>query len=264
MLYGLAIDIVDVVAGLRLPVGIDLRVRIGIATGLVVAGDIVGEGASEERAVLGDTPNLAARLQSIAEPNTVVLSDATRRLIESRIALETLEPRPLKGIDGLVPAYRAVSVRAGGRFDIASSHGLTSMTGRARELTRLRQCWQQAREGQGQTVLLEGEAGIGKSRLIMELLTDIDMQGAIVQRHQCSPYHTDSAFHPIIEQLHRTAGFIPGDATDLRLEKLEALVRQTLGDVETATPLLAALSSLPIDAYPPLANDAPTPESRGY
>lgn len=246
------IDIVDVVGALRLPVDIDLKVRIGIATGLVVAGDIVGEGVSEERAVLGDTPNLAARLQSIAKPNTVVLSDATRRLVERRIDLQTLEPRPLKGLEGMVPAYRAVSVREGSRFDIANSSGLTTMAGRTRELDLLKRCWRRARGGSGRTLLLSGEAGIGKSRLIQELIMGIDTQLVTVQHHQCSPYHTDSAFHPVVENLHRAAGFLYGDSTSLRLEKLEALVQYSLAGAEGVVPLLAALSSLPIDAYPPL------------
>lgn len=246
------LDIVNVVLALKPRGDVQLRVRVGIATGLVVAGDIVGEGTSEERAVLGETPNLAARLQAMAETNTVVLSDSTRRLVEGRIQLEALEPRSLKGIKGTVSAYRAVAVREGSRFDVAQSRGLTKMTGRESELTLLQHRWERARLGEGQTVLLGGEAGIGKSRVTQELREQIRSAVSTVLQYQCSPYHADSAFYPVISQIQHAAKFAVDDTSEVRRKKLDAYIQQALPEVRTAMPLLAALLSLSLDTDPPL------------
>jgi class 3 adenylate cyclase/tetratricopeptide (TPR) repeat protein len=234
---GLAI--VDEVGAMRLDADAELQVRIGIATGLVVAGDIVGEGASEERAVLGDTPNLAARLQGIAAPNAVVISDMTKRLTEGRFELTALGPQSLKGIKAPVPAHQALSVRSESRFEAAASRGLTRMIGRESELGLLRQRWEQVALGEGQAVLLSGEPGIGKSRLAEEFREGIEAEGCSVLRYQCSPYHSGSAFYPFIDQLQRVAAFA-------------AFLEQTIPDFEIASRLLAALMSLPIERYPPL------------
>jgi class 3 adenylate cyclase/tetratricopeptide (TPR) repeat protein len=245
---GLAI--VEAVRAMRFDDCTELQVRIGIATGLVVAGDIVGEGASEERAVLGETPNLAARLQAIAQPNTVVLSDATRRLVEGRFDLEALGSHSVKGMKEPVSAHRAVAVSHESRFEAAASRGLSTMTGRESELALLQQRWEQAGLGEGQAVLLSGEAGIGKSRVAEELRERIEAGGSPVLRYQCSPYHSGSAFYPLIDQLQRAAAFIANDSTDSRRRKLEAFLEKSLPGVDVAARLLAALMSLPLDHYP--------------
>lgn len=246
------LDIVDAIAGLQTGEDVALQVRIGIATGLVVAGDMVVEGASEANAVLGDTPNLAARLQGIAEPDTVVLSEATRRLVEGRVVLEALEPQRLKGLDGPVPAYRALSVGEESRFAAAAARGLTAMAGRESELMLLTQRWEQARRGEGQVVLLSGEPGIGKSRITEELRGRIGDAVSAVLRYQCSPYHGGSAFHPLIAQLQGAAGFQRDDSADIRRQKLEALTAPVLAEDRRAASLLAALLTLPRQFYPPL------------
>lgn len=230
----------------------ELQVRIGIATGLVVAGDLVGEGASEERAVLGDTPNLAARLQGIAAPNTVVISEATKRLSDGRFELRALGPQSVKGIKDPVSAHQALSVRSESRFEVVASRGLTPLIGRESELGLLKQRWTQVVSGEGQVVLLSGEPGIGKSRLAEEFRRHIVAGGCPVVRFQCSPFHAGSAFYPFVEQLRRVADFTETDSGDAQLEKLEAFLWQSLPDVEIATSLLAALMSLPLKRHPPL------------
>jgi class 3 adenylate cyclase/tetratricopeptide (TPR) repeat protein len=244
---GLAI--VDGVSATTLDDATALQVRVGIATGLVVAGDLVGEGASEERAVLGETPNLAARLQGIAAPNTVVISEATKRLTDGRFEIEALEPQAVKGIKDPVSAHRALTVRSESRFEIVASRGLTSMIGRESELALLRQRWTQVVFGEGQAVLLSGEPGIGKSRLAEEFREHIVAEGGSVLRYQCSPFHAGSAFYPYVNQLQRLAKLTENDSKESRLEKLEAFLGQSLPDVEIATGLLAALMSLPLESY---------------
>ena len=158
------LDVIDQIASLDLSYGVDLAARIGIATGLVVVGDLIGEGASEERSVLGETPNLAARLQGIAPQGGVIIAESTRHLISGRIDVEALKPFSLKGFSKSVQAYRAIAVHAASRFEAATSSGLTPFVGRKIELELLTDRWQQARSGEGQAVILSGEAGIGKSR----------------------------------------------------------------------------------------------------
>jgi class 3 adenylate cyclase/predicted ATPase len=246
------LEIVEAVRALRPRGDLELAVRIGIATGLVVAGDIVGEGVSEERAVLGETPNLAARLQAVAEPNTVMLAPSTRRLIEGRFVLEEQAPRALKGIEGTVQAHRAIAVLGVSRFEAATARGLTSMAGRESELAILEQRWTQAKFGEGQVVLLAGEPGIGKSRIAQEFQGRIGAGGPVALHYQCSPYRVNSAFYPVVEHLERAAGFTRDDSLDGRRQKLEAFIERSLPDVDRATPLLSALMSLPQDRNLPL------------
>ena len=236
----------------ELDTGTELAVRIGIATGAVVVGDLIGEGAAQESAVVGETPNLAARLQGIAEPNSVVLADSTRRLVEGRFELQGLGPQSLKGIRGPVAAYRPIEVRDTSRFEAASERGLTPLAGRAEELGILWQRWELAKAGEGQVILLGGEAGIGKSRLAAALQERVRRESHPMLRYQCSPYHLNSAFYPIIEELERVAGFARDDDPEAKLDKLEALLEESLGDGSNHAPLMAALLSLPLDTYPPL------------
>jgi len=222
-----------------------LTCRIGIATGLVVVGDLVGEGPAQEEAVVGDTPNLAARLQALAAPGEVVVADSTRRLLGKVFDIVDLEPQALKGMAAPVPAFAVRGERSSeSRFAARSGDRLLPIIGREQELALLLERWRQARGGEGQLVLLVGEAGIGKSR-IMEALIDTAAGGDHLRiRYQCSPYHTDSALYPAIQQLTLAAGHATGDTTETKLDKLERLLALAGTDTGDAAPLLAALLGL--------------------
>jgi class 3 adenylate cyclase/tetratricopeptide (TPR) repeat protein len=233
--------------------GTILQVRVGIATGLVVVGDLIGSGEAQERGIVGETPNLAARLQAIAEPGTVVVAEDTRRLIGNLFELHDLGAKDLKGVAGSARAWaalRASSVES--RFEALHAASLTHFVGRDEELQLLLRRWSRAKTGEGQVVLIAGEAGIGKSRLTAELLECLGGEPHTRLRYFCSPQHTDSALYPIIGQLERAAGFVHGDSPQARLNKLDALLAQT----STSTPdaaLFAEMLSLSNDGrYPAL------------
>jgi class 3 adenylate cyclase/predicted ATPase len=249
---GLAI--VEAVTGLRTPSGEPLTARVGIATGLVVVGELVGSAEARERTVVGETPNLAARLQALAEPGDVVISRRTRRLVGGLFELVDLGTRALKGIAEPVRAWRVVSVStAESRFAARQVAGLTPLVGREQELALLLDRWQQAQDGEGQVVLLSGEPGIGKSRLVLTLRERLRAKPHTALSHYCSPFHQTSALYPVIGLLERAAGFARDDAAEQKLDKLEALLAQTTEDVAGATPLIAALLAIPAGArYPPL------------
>ena len=240
------------VGELKIPNGEALRARIGIATGLVVVGDLVGEGAAQEQAVVGETPNLAARLQALAEPGGVVIAEATRRLLGAGFALEDLGEHELKGIGGLVRAYVVTGERTvESRFEAMSGPALLPMVGRDQELALLLERWALAKAGEGQGVLLVGEAGIGKSRISRALLDAVADEPHIRVRYQCSPYHTDSALWPVIQQLNYAAGLAADDPLEARLDKLEALLDRAVG--HGGAPLIADLLGLDGSArYGPL------------
>jgi class 3 adenylate cyclase/predicted ATPase len=253
-----ALALIDAVAALPTPE--PLQVRIGAATGMVVVGDLVGSGEAQERGIVGETPNLAARLQGIAEPNTVVIAAATRRLLGNLFELQDLGPRELKGIAGPVRAFavlRASSVAS--RFEAMHAGGMTELVGREEELELLLRRWATAKTGEGQVVLLSGEAGIGKSRLCAALMEGIAAEPHTRLRYFCSPQHTDSAFYPIIGQFERAVGFAHGDIPQTKLDKLDALLAQTSTSRQDAA-VLAEMLSLPNDGrYPALDL---TPEQR--
>jgi class 3 adenylate cyclase len=232
---GLAL--VEAVPTLTTAAGIPLQVRVGIATGLVVVGDLIGTGAAQEQAVVGETPNLAARLQGIAEPGTVVIADGTRRLLGNLFELRDLGARDLKGLAGPVRAWaalRASSVES--RFDALHTSGLTALVGREEEFELLLRRWSKAKQGEGQVVLVSGEAGIGKSRLTAAFLERLAPEPHTRLRYFCSPQHADSAFHPIIGQMERAAGLTYDDRPQAKLDKLDAVLAQT-----STSPLDAAL-----------------------
>ena len=237
------LDVLNAVSTIAKSDGIPLQVRVGIATGRVLAGDIVGEGASEERSVLGETPNLAARLQGLATPNSVVIAEATKHLVEGRFDLESLKPQMVKGISEPVRAFQARAIREATRFEAATAGGLSSFVCRQSEFQLLQERWAQAKGGEGQVVVLSGEAGIGKSRMLRELREHLIQEAHTELRYQCSPYGTKTAFFPVIEQLQRSAGFMEEDSTSQKVDKLKSLIAQTLVDISIATPLLAALLS---------------------
>ena len=230
-----------------------LKTRVGIATGLVVVGDLIGSGASQEQAIVGETPNLAARLQSIAEPNAVVIAEGTRKLLGNLFELEELGAKELKGIAGPVctwAALRPASVE--GRFEAMHASGLTELVGREEELELLLRRWSKAKTGEGQVVLLSGEAGIGKSRLTAALLERLAAEPHTRLRSFCSPQHTDSALYPIIGQIERAAGLARDDKPQTKLDKLDAMLAQSSTSAQDAA-LFAELLSLPNDGrYPAL------------
>ena len=239
-----SLAITEAVHGLVTPAGEQLAARVGIATGLVVVGDLVGESASEAQAVVGDTPNLAARLQTLAQPGQVVIADATRQLIGVGLMLAGLGPQALKGIADPVEAFAVLGTRAlESRFEARSGPIVPPMVGRDQELALLLERWAQARAGEGQGVLLTGEAGIGKSRIVRALLDAIASELHTRIRYQCSPYHAQSALWPVIQQLTHAAGIAAADAADARLDKLEALLARA-GDAGDTTALIADLIGL--------------------
>ena len=246
---GLAL--VEAVAGLDTAAGAPLQVRVGIGTGLVVVGDLIGQGASQEQAVVGETPNLAARLQALAEPGTVVIGPSTRRLTGGLFDYEDLGAVEIKGLATPVIASRVLRESAAeGRFAALRTAG-TPLVGRDEELALLQRRWQQARSGDGCVVLVSGEPGIGKSRLAQTLLERLSGEPHTRLRLFCSPHHQVSALYPTITQLERAAGFRRDDTAERRLHKLEAMLAATA--TGEAAPLLAALLSLPAgERYPPL------------
>jgi class 3 adenylate cyclase/predicted ATPase len=224
-----------------------LQTRVGIATGLVVVGDLIGSGSAREQAVVGETPNLAARLQGIAEPNRVVIAEDTRRLIGNLFELEDLGPKDLKGIAEPVRAWAALRPRSvESRFEAMHATGLTALVGREEELELLLRRWSKAKTSEGQVVLLSGEPGIGKSRLTAALLEQLTDEPHTRLRYFCSPQHTNSALYPIIGQMERAAGLAHGDSAQVKLDKLDALLGPTSTSVHDLA-LLADMLSLPND-----------------
>jgi class 3 adenylate cyclase/predicted ATPase len=255
---GLAL--VEAVPKLATAAGSPLQVRVGIATGLVVVGDLIGSGEAQERGVVGETPNLAARLQAIAETNTVVIADSTRRLLGNIFELKDLGRRDLKGIAGPARAWAALRPSpAESRFDAMHATGLTALVGREEESELLLRRWSRAKSGEGQVVLLSGEAGIGKSRLTAALLERLTPEPHRRLRYFCSPQHTDSAFYPIIGQMERAARLAHDDKPQARLDKLDAVLAQPSTSIQDAA-LFAEMLSFPNDGrYPALDL---TPEQR--
>ena len=230
-----------------------LQTRVGIATGLVVVGDLVGSGEAQERGIVGETPNLAARLQGIAEPNTVVIAEGTRKLLGTLFELEDLGLKDLRGIAGQVRAWAALRTSSvESRFEALHAAGLTALVGREEEIELLRRRWSRAKSGEGQVVLLSGEAGIGKSRLTAVLVESLTPEPHTRLRYFCSPQHTDSAFYPIIGQMERAAGLLHDDMPRQKLDKFDALLVQTSTSLEDAA-LIAEMLSLRDDGrYPVL------------
>ena len=248
---GLAL--VEAVPKLETNAGMRLQVRVGIGTGLVVVGDLLGEGAAKEQAVVGETPNLAARLQAAAAPGTVVIGPATRRLLGSLFDYNDLGAIEVKGFDKSVNAYQVVrQSTTDSRFE-ALRASTTPLVGRDEEIELLLRRWAQAKGGDGQVVLICGEPGIGKSRITQTLVERVAGEPHTRLRYFCSPHHQDSALYPSITQLERAASFRREDTDAERLEKLEAVLAQGTNDLSEALPLLADLLSIPIgDRYPPL------------
>ncbi len=229
-----------------------LQTRIGLATGVAVVGDLIGSGAAREEAVVGETPNLAARLQAVADPDTIVIAESTRRLVGSLFEYQSLGEVELKGLSAPVPVFRVLGEsRAGSRFEALRS-GETPLVGRAEELELLQRRWEQAKSGAGRVMLISAEPGIGKSRLIEAFRETIEGETHTGLRYFCSPHRQDSALFPIIGQLEHATGLERDDTGKARLDKLEALVLSN-GPAEDDVQLLADLLAVPLDdRYPVL------------
>ena len=249
-----ALDIVAAVAGLETRAAQPLAVRIGIATGLVVVGDLSGEGALSEHAVVGDTPNLAARLQDLVEPGTVVVAASTRRLLGELFCLRELGEHLVKGLVEPVAAWAVEGLSASeSRFETVRVAGRTDLVGRESELNFLLERQRLAWKGEAQVVLISGEPGIGKSHLAVAFAELIASKPFTRLRFQCSPYHTNSTLRPFIAQLEHAARFNADDTPAQRLDKLEGLLNVEPSRAQSLVPLFAALLSIPaVDRYRPL------------
>ena len=245
---GLAIT--RAVGRLPAPDQMPLAARVGIATGLVLVGELIGEGAAREESVVGDTPNHAARLQAAAAPGSVVVADGTRRLLGESFELRDLGCLAFKGVPKPVPCFEMIRERpAGSRFDAQRAGAPLPMVGRDQELALLLERWRRAITGEGQAVLLVGEPGIGKSRLVRALMDEIDPGGSTMLRCQCSPHYTGTPLWPVVRHLTFAAGFDPADTQPVRMAKLEALLRRGSAHPANALPFIAAM--LDPEADPP-------------
>lgn len=235
---GLAVT--EAVASLRFATTDAIAARVGIATGLVVVGDLIGEGAAEEEAVVGETPNLAARLQGLAQPGEVVVSEATRRLVDRVFTVSPLGAVELKGFADEVNAFAVTGERSQKvHFEAPAAEHLSKLVGREHELAMIEERWERVLVGEGQAILLTGEAGIGKSRIIKAVNERLRGEEHYRVRHRCTPFHTDSPLYPSIQHMLHAARFLPEDSIDTKLDKLEGI----LIDKDLA-PLMAELLGL--------------------
>jgi class 3 adenylate cyclase len=254
-----SLALIETLGELRRERGVALAVRIGISTGLVVVGEPIGEGDARERGVVGDTPNLASRLQALAGPDTIVVSESTRRLLGRAFELKALGLQELKGFKAPVPAWTIVGeIENVSRFEASRSETLTAFVGREHEVAVMIDRWRTAAEGEGQVVLLSGEAGIGKSRILATLRERIHDERHFVLRYQCSPHHINDAFHPVIGQIWRGADFVGGEPPAIRLKKLETMIASAGLDNKEIVPYLATLLAIPIKGHYPALEMAPS------
>ncbi len=245
---GLAL--VDAVANLQTDIGAELQVRIGIATGTVVVGDLIGEGAAQEQAVVGETPNLAARLQTLAEPGTVLISASTHRLTGGNFEYRDLGPVTLKGWGETLPAWQVLGTSGvESRFEAQHQTRLTPLIGRDEEIDLLLRRWRYAAQGEGCAVVLSGDPGIGKSHIARALQERLQAEPHITLRYFCSAHHTISALFPFISQLERAALFERSDSPTQKFAKLEALLAQSAADADHVAVLANLLSLPPNDRY---------------
>jgi class 3 adenylate cyclase/tetratricopeptide (TPR) repeat protein len=252
------LDILAAVGRLSTSSGFVPRVRVGIATGPVVVGDLIGEGLAQERAVVGEAPNLAARLQGLAEPGNLLISQSTRELLGNLFRLADHGRHPLKGFAEPVQAWSVVGVaQVASRFEAKRSTGLTGFFGRADASARLLALKDKSWSGAGQVVVLSGEAGIGKSRLAAWLAERVAADVPVRFSFQCSAYHTNSALHPVSQQLRYAGGIDPADPPERQLDRLEHHLDLQEGELAEVAPLFASLLSIPTgQRYPPLDIDA--------
>jgi class 3 adenylate cyclase/predicted ATPase len=245
------LGVIDAVRRLNVK-SVELQARVGIATGLVVVGDLIGEGSAQEQSVVGETPNPAARLQALARPGAVVIAAATRRLIGDLFEYRDLGSIDVKGITTPVPAWQVLRPSAvASRFEALRGSARTLLVGRDEEVNLLLRRWARAKAGDGQVVLISGEPGIGKSRLTAALTERLHTEPHLRLRYFCSPYHQDSALFPFIDQLSRASGFAHEDPSAAKLGKLEVLLSGA-APAEEDVALIADLMSLPASERRPL------------
>ncbi|MEO1019415.1 MAG: adenylate/guanylate cyclase domain-containing protein, partial [Pseudomonadota bacterium] len=249
---------------LELEYGEAIQLRIGIHTGLVIAGDFQGEQTRQGLAVFGNTPNIAARLQTLCEPNQVVVSETTHHLIEGLFRCELLGTRALKGVASPMAIYRVVEpTGVATRLEAAAARGLSPLIGRENELKMLLGAWSLAKQGKRQLVLVEGEPGIGKSRLIRALYDLVATEAHTRNHYACAPYYQNSALRPAINQFELALHIGDGDPNDLRLDKLERFLTELELPVDEIAPLFAALMGMvPGDRYPRLELDPKTRKTK--
>jgi len=256
------LGIIEAMAGLNVGVGREkgtqLAVRVGIATGPVVVGDLIGHGASQESAVVGETPNLAARLQGLADANALVVAADTRRLTAGHFQYRDMGEKTLRGINVPVRVWQVLGESAvKSRFEAIHGRELMPLVGRDEEMALLLRRWKRAKHREGQLALISGEPGIGKSRLTETVREQIADESHVHLRYQCSPYHANSALYPVIAQLARAASFSPNDDADNKITKLEKLLEQSSDDFDQEIPLLASMMSISTEGrYLPLELDA--------
>jgi class 3 adenylate cyclase/predicted ATPase len=248
------LTLIDAMATMRLTVQVRPQVRVGIATGLVVVGELIGEGTAQERVAVGETLNLAARVQAVASPDSVVVPELTHRLAGAAFDYEDLGLHELKGIPEAARLWRVVGEStARGRFDSRVVGGLTPLVGRAEEIALLRRRWDQAKDGDGQLILLSAPAGFGKSRMTQAFRDNLDDRSITCLQYFGSPFHVNSAFYPFIRQLEWAAGIVRTDTGSQKLDKLEAILDGAAEGGTEAAALVADLLSIPFgERYPPL------------
>ena len=242
-----ALDAIAGVEALKLDDGEPLQARIGIASGEVVVGDLVGDSMADRETVIGETPNLAARLQGWANAGKIVISAHTRSLLGTTFELEDIGSFQPKGFDELVSAWRVVGeAEVESRFEAAHGRILTDLIGREHERGLIRTGWAHALTGEGRVMLLSGEAGIGKSRMVQDFRGELPERAYYSFHFQCSPHHINSAFHPVVQRVRSGARFAAGDDSGTKLDKLEAYLVRRRADVPAVAPILATLLSLPV------------------
>jgi class 3 adenylate cyclase len=247
-----ALTVIEAVPKLNAGHDAVLRVRIGIATGVVVVGDLIGEGAAQEQGVVGDTPNLAARLQALAEPGQMVISQGMRRLTGGQFEYRDLGKVAIKGLADPVQAWQVLGASGvQSRFEAQHETNLTPLVGREEELELLLRRWRQAASGEGRVVLLSGEPGIGKSRLTAALQERLQHEPHTRLRYFCSSQHTNSALYPVISQLGRAAGLDRHDTPEVKLDKLISLLGSSAGHERDIQLLAELCRSRPAIATPP-------------
>ncbi|HEY1930606.1 MAG TPA: adenylate/guanylate cyclase domain-containing protein [Acetobacteraceae bacterium] len=236
--------------------GSKLNMRVGIASGLVVVGDVLGEGAAREEAVIGEIPAVAARLQALGSPGDVLIADATRRLLGRRFTLEDAGRHDLKNLSGPVQVWRVTGERAvESRYVASRSSAASPLVGRNEEIAALIECWRSACDGNGQVVHLSGVGGVGKSRLVRALRERIRREQHAIMVLQCSPFHVSTALYPIAARLQRAAGFVGGESAEQRLQRLRSFL-QAQG-LTAELPLFAQLLAIPSDGA-----DVPAAEAK--